>query len=97
MCHRVLSGATVTLETPQWIGTSGSIQKKKFSCESNLIYSSRHIECVLPFPDTFSYSGILPTKVQFILNARMCTTFTYTEDLQCLMFIGPCIIVIVEE
>jgi hypothetical protein len=50
---------------------------------NGLTYSSRHIEYVLPFPDTFSSSGILPTEVCFILNAQKITTFAYTEDLEC--------------
>jgi len=47
-----------------------------------LTYSSRHREYVLPFPDTFSSSCILPTKICFMLNARKFTTFACTEDLQ---------------
>jgi hypothetical protein len=78
MSHRVLSGATVTLDTH-----SGSIKKNFLLLLLIMTYASRHIEYVLPFPDTFSSSGILPTKVGFILNAGKFTTFAYTEELQC--------------
>jgi hypothetical protein len=78
MCHRVLSGAPVNPRPPHNV----SIKEKPFSCEINLKYSSSYVEYALPFPDTFSSSGILATKLCFILYARKFTTFAYTEDLQ---------------